>query len=39
MRNAQCWTWNIDRKLKIMVNEKYTLQDMAYGEKIENHGK
>ena len=25
MRNAQCRTWNMARKLKITENEKYTL--------------
>ena len=32
MRNAHGRTWNIKRKLKITENEKYTLQDMKYGE-------
>ena len=32
MRNAQCRIWNMARKLKITKNEKYTLQDMKYGE-------
>ena len=27
------------RKLKNMGNEKYILQDLDYGEKIENHEK
>ena len=27
------------RKLKITENEKYTLQDVKYGEKTENGGK
>ena len=26
------------RKLKITENEKYTLQDVKYGKKTENHG-
>ena len=25
-------TWNMARKLKIMENEKYTLQDVIYGK-------
>ena len=32
-RNAHCRTWNMVRKLKIMENEKNTLQGMEYGEK------
>ena len=32
MRNAHCRTWNMARKLKITENEKYTLQDVKYGE-------
>ena len=39
MRNAHGRTWNITRKLKIKENEKYTLQDMKYGEKTEKGGK
>ena len=27
MRNAHCRTWNMARKLKIMENEKYPLDD------------
>ena len=27
-RNVQCMTWNIARKLKIMENEKHTLDDL-----------
>ena len=30
MRNAHCKTWNVVKKLKIMENEKHTLQDMKY---------
>ena len=33
MRNAHCRTWNMARKLKIMENERHTLQDMKYGKK------
>ena len=32
MRNAHCRTWSLARKLKIMENEKHTLQDLEYGE-------
>ena len=32
MRNAHCRIWNMARKLKIMENEKHTLQDMKYGK-------
>ena len=32
MRNAHCRTWDIVRKLKITENEKYTLQDVKYGQ-------
>ena len=39
MRNAQCRTWNMARKLKITENEKNTLQDVKYGEKTEKGGK
>ena len=31
-RNVHCRTWNMARKLKITENEKYTLQDVKYGE-------
>ena len=37
MRNAHCRTWNMARKLKIKENENYTLQDVEYGKKTENH--
>ena len=33
MRNVHCRTWKKVRKLKIMQNEKHTLQDWKYGEK------
>ena len=39
MRNAHCRTWNMERKLKIMENEKYTLQDEKYARKTEKCGK
>ena len=39
MRNAHGRTWNITRKLKITENEKYTLQDVKYGEETEKVGK
>ena len=39
MRNAHGRTWNIKRKLKIMENEKYTLQDVIYGEENGKGGK
>ena len=32
MRNAHCRTWNMERKLKITENEKYTIYDVKYGE-------
>ena len=32
MRNAQCRTWNMARKLKFTENEKYILLDVKYGE-------
>ncbi len=39
MRNAHCRAWNMARKLKITENEKYTLQDVKYGEENEKGGK
>ena len=30
--NVHFRTWNMARKLKIMENEKYTLQDVIYGK-------
>ena len=35
MRNAHCRNWNMARKLKITDNEKYTPQDVKYGEETE----
>ena len=32
MRNAHCRTWNMARKLKIMENEKHTLEDLKNDE-------
>ena len=29
---STCRTWNMARKLKITENEKYTFQDVKYGE-------
>ena len=34
-RNAHCRTWNMARKLKIMVNEKYLLDDLKNDEVTE----
>ena len=31
-RNVHCRTWNIARKLKIMVNEKHPLDDLKNDE-------
>ena len=31
-RNVHCRIWNMAKKLKIMENEKYTLQDVNNGE-------
>ena len=39
MRNAHCRNWNMARKLKITDNEKYTHQDVKYGEETEKGGK
>ena len=39
MRNAHCRTWNMARKLKIKENEKYTLQEVKYGEENWKGGK
>ena len=30
--NVHCRKWNMERKLKITENEKYTLEDVKYGE-------
>ena len=39
MRNAYCKTWNMARNLKITKNEKYTFQDVEYGEENRKDGK
>ena len=41
VENLKCplQTWNMARKLKITENEKYTLQDMKYGEETKKGGK
>jgi hypothetical protein len=39
MRNTQCKTWIMARKLKKVENEKSTLKDLQYVKKTENHGK
>ena len=31
-RNVQCGTWNMARKLKVMENEKHTLDDFKNDE-------
>ena len=35
-RNVNCKTWNMARKLKIMKNEKYPLDDLKNDEITEN---
>ena len=35
MKNAHDWTWSMARKLKIMENEKYTLQELENDEPIK----
>ena len=32
LKNVQCRTWNMARKLKIMENEKHTLDDLKNDE-------
>ena len=39
MRNAHCKAWNMSRKLKIMENQKYTIQDVKHARKTEKGGK
>ena len=39
MRNAQCRTWNMARKLKIMENEKFPLDDLKNEEITEKREK
>ena len=33
MRNAQCMTWSMVKKIKNLENETHTLQIIEYGEK------
>ena len=39
MRNKHLGTGICRETVKKVKNEKYTLQDLEYGEKTENHGK
>ena len=39
MRNAHCSTWNMARNLKIMENEKHTLDDLKNDKNTEKRGK
>jgi hypothetical protein len=36
-RTVNCRSWNMARKLKIMDNEKYSLDDFKNDEIIEKH--
>jgi hypothetical protein len=38
-RNVHCRTWNMERKLKIMENEKYPLDDLKNEEITEKREK
>jgi hypothetical protein len=38
-RSVHCWTWNMARKLKIMENEKHTLDDLKNDKIIEKSEK
>ena len=38
-RNLQCRTWNMARKLKIMENEKHSLDDLKNEEITEKREK
>ena len=38
-RNVHCRTWNMARKLKIMVNEKHPLDDLKNDEITKKRGK
>ena len=38
-RNVLCRTWNMDRKLKIIENEKHPLDDLNNDEIIEKREK
>ena len=39
MRKAHCRTWNMARKLKIMENQKHTLEDLKNDEISEKREK
>ena len=39
MRNANCRTWSMGRKSKIMENEKHTLQDENMARNTEKREK
>ena len=39
LRNVQCKTWNMARKLKIMENEKHPLEDLKNDEITEKREK
>ena len=38
-RNVQCRTWNMERKLKIMQNEKHPLEDLRNDKITEKREK
>ena len=38
-RNVHCRTWNMARNLKIMQNEKHTLDDLKNDKITEKRGK
>jgi hypothetical protein len=38
-RNVHCGTWNMARTLKIMENEKHSLEDLKNDEITENREK
>jgi hypothetical protein len=39
LRNVQCGTWNMARKMKIMENKKLPLDDLKNDEIIEKREK
>ena len=39
MRHIHGMTWNMNKTLKSMKNEKCTLLDLEYGEKTDQQGK
>ena len=39
MRRKNCMTWNKAINSEIVKTEKYMMQNLEYGEKIEKHGK